>query len=270
MLVGLDPLLAHLPAWLLVLFRISGIFMLGPFFGSSLIPNRVKIFLALGLSFCVYPMLLGSAMDGVANQSIRDVTAHGLSLWSLAAMVTSEMLVGLVIGFGTALPLFGIQIGAQLVDQQLGLGLAGVYNPDIDSDSGIISQFYFLTALAIFLILNGHRALLGVLVGSFHHVPLGGYTADGQLISLILGLMQSMFELAIGVAAPLLCLVFLETVAMGFIARTVPQLNVMSVGFSLRIIVGLFVLIGGVAGVVLIFQDAIMLAVRQLTIHFGG
>lgn len=270
MLVGLDPLLAHLPAWLLVLFRISGIFLIGPFFGSSLIPNRVKIFLALGLSFCVYPMLLGSAIEGVAHQSILQVSAHGLSLWGLAGMVTSELLIGLVIGFGAALPLFGIQIGGQIIDQQLGLGLAGIYNPDIDADSGILSQFYFLTALALFLILNGHRALLGVMVGSFHHVPLGGYTADSQMISLVLGLMQSMFELAIGVAAPLLCLVFLETVAMGFIARTVPQLNVMSVGFSLRIIVGLFVVIGGIGGVMIVFQDALTLAIRSLSIHFGG
>lgn len=270
MLVGLDPLLAHLPAWLLVLFRISGIFMLGPFFGSSVIPTRVKIFLALGLSFCVYPMLLGSAVDGVAQQSILQITAHGLSLWSLAALVASELMVGLVIGFGATLPLFGIQIGGQIIDQQLGLGLAGVYNPDIDADSGIISQFYFLTALAFFLILNGHQALLGVMVGSFHHVPLGGYVPDGQLIALVIGLMQSMFELAIGVAAPLLCLVFLETVAMGFIARTVPQLNIMSVGFSLRIIVGLFVLIGGLVGMMLIFQDALMAAVRQLSVHLVG
>lgn len=268
-MIGLDPLVSHMPVWLLVLFRISGIFLIGPFFGSSIIPGRVKIFLALGLSFCVYPMLLGRPADGVAGQSIAMVMGHGLSLWSLVALVASELLVGLAIGFGAALPLFGIQIGGQIVDQQLGLGLAGVYNPDIGADSGIVSQFYFLMALALFLILNGHRALLGVLVGSFDHVPLGGYVADGRLVTLMIGLLQSMFELAIGVAAPLLCLVFLETVAMGFIARTVPQLNIMSVGFSLRIIVGLFVLIAGIGGLALIYQDALRLAIRSLGIHFG-
>lgn len=269
-MIGLDPLLSHLPVWLLVLFRISGIFLIGPFFGSSLMPGRIKIFLALGLSFCVYPMLLGRAADGVAAQSIAHIMAQGMTLWGIVGLVVSELLVGLVIGFGAGLPLFGIQIGGQIVDQQLGLGLAGVYNPDVGADSGIISQFYFLMALTFFLILNGHRAVLSVLVGSFDHVPLGGYVADGQLVHLMIGLLQSMFELALGVAAPLLCLVFLETVAMGFIARTVPQLNIMSVGFSLRIIVGMFVLIGGIGSITLIYQDALWFAIRRLSVHLGG
>jgi flagellar biosynthetic protein FliR len=269
-MAGLDPLLAHLPVWLLVLFRISGIFLIGPFFGSAQIPMRIKIFLALGLSFCVYPMLLGHPSNSVAGLSISSVMLEHVSLWRLAYMVAAELMIGLIIGFGAMLPLVGIQVGGQIIDQQLGLGLAAIYNADTESDTSIISQFYYLLALTLFLILNGHRALLSILIGSFNHVPLGGYVPDGHLVELMVGLLQSMFELAIGVAAPLLCLVFLETVAMGFIARTVPQLNIMSVGFSLRIVVGLFILIAGIGGLTLIYQDTLWLAIRRVSMYLGG
>ena len=55
---GLEPFLGHVPAWVLVLFRITGIFIMAPIFGSRAIPARVKMFIAVTLSFCVYPMLL--------------------------------------------------------------------------------------------------------------------------------------------------------------------------------------------------------------------
>ena len=78
-------------------------------------------------------------------------------------------------------------------------------------------------------------------------VPLGGFRVDGAVIDLILGLLTSMLHLAFRVAAPLLCLVFLETVAMGFIARTVPQMNILSIGFALRIVIGVTLIIGALS-----------------------
>jgi flagellar biosynthetic protein FliR len=266
LLIDLKPFLAHLPAWLLVLFRLTGMFMFAPMFGSVTIPARVKVFLALGLSFCVYPMLLtpGSASAGLILPFIES----GLGLWSVVSSVSMELLIGIVIGYGASLPLIGVQIGGRVVDQQMGLGLAGVLNPEFNEQTGVVSQFYFMLALAVFVILGGHRVILMTLVGSFGRVPLGGLSVDGQLLGLVVGLMETVFEMAFRISGPLLCLIFLQTVAMGFIARTVPQMNILSIGFALRILIGALVLIGSIGVINGVFVTSMRQTLRQIQLFF--
>jgi len=260
-------LLAHLPAWMLVLFRLTGIFFFAPVFGSRSVFPRVKIFLALGLSFCIYPILLTPGSDSA--RLIEPVIVSGLDLWSLIGTVAAELLIGVVIGFGASLPLIGVQIGGRVVDQQMGLGLAGVLNPEFNEQSGIVGQFYFMMGLAVFIILGGHRVMLAILVGSFSKIPLGGLIFDGGMMDLIMGLMATVFDLGLRVSAPLLCLVLLQTVAMGFIARTVPQMNILSIGFALRILMGSIILIGAIKIENSVFVDAVQGVMNHLNVYFA-
>ncbi len=239
--IDLQPVVMHLPAWGLVLFRLTGIFIFAPVFGSSAVPGRVKLFLALGLSFCIYPMLLHPS-SGAAS-GIITLLGSGFHLWSLPVAVAMELLIGLVIGYAASLPMIALQLGGRAIDQQMGLGFAGVVNPEFNEQTGVVSEFYFVLAMAVFLILGGHRVLLITLVGSFERIPLGGFVPNGHLLSLVIGMLSTVFDLAMRVSAPVLCLIFLETVAMGFIARTVPQMNILSIGFPVRIIMGAVLLI---------------------------
>ena len=239
-------LLPHMTAFMLVVFRMAGIFMISPMFGSNLIPVRVKALLSVVLAFCVYPMLPPQPV------------VH-LSLMTLPITLGSEMLIGLVIGFGASLPLIAMQLGGLMMGQQLGLGFAQVVNPEYGENTDVFGQMLFLTALTVFILLNGHHALLTTLVHSFSSVPLGGYMPGADVVQMITGLLAAMFELAVRVAAPLLCLVFLETVAMGFIARTVPQLNILSLGFPLRIIIGLMLVIA----LIVPMHEALVASIRD-------
>lgn len=225
----------------MVLFRLTGIFILAPVLGSRTVFRQVKVFWVLGLSFCVYPMLLepGRPAAGLLGPLIDT----SLSLWTLIPAAGLELLIGYAIGYGASLPLIGMQTGGHVIDQQVGLALAGVFNPELEEQSGVTGEMFFLLAVTIFAILGGHRVMLAVLIGSFDRVPPGGFGAIGSLLDLMLGLLASMFELALRVAAPLLGLIFLETVAMGFLARTVPQINILSVGFVVRILLGGVVLV---------------------------
>ena len=244
MVVNLEPLIPHLPVWLLVLFRLTGIFLFAPVYGSLLVPARVKVFLALGLSFCVYPVLLTPGSAAAAN--LVPVIEQGLSIWSLLGVVGAELSIGLVIGYGATLPMLGMQWGGRAIAQQIGLGLAEVFSPN-QEQSGILGQMLYLLALVAFLSLNGHHVLLRILVDSFATIPLGGFRIDGHVMDLIVGLMTTMLHLAIRVAAPLVCLIFLETLATGFIARTVPQMNILSIGFAVRILLGATLLIAAIS-----------------------
>ncbi len=264
--VTFNPILEHLPAWLMVLFRLSGIFIFAPMLGAATIPGRIKVFLAVGLSLCVYPMLLSSSRPSAAMiGSFIDAPLH---LWSLGAAVAIELLIGLVIGYGASLPLMAAQVGGHVIDQQIGLGLAGIFNPELGENSGVVGEFFFLTALAIFVMIGGHRVMLATLVASFDHVPLGAFSDFHGLVALVCGLLTSMIELALRIAAPLLAVIFLENVAMNFVARTVPQMNIMSVGFPLRILIGLSVLVATVGVQMTVVIESIRRTLDVLRIFF--
>ncbi len=251
-MIDLSPILAHTPAWLMVLFRLTGIFIMAPVFGSSALPRHVKAFFAIGLSFLVYPMLLSR---GETAPMVGRFLAESLVLWELIGRVAVELLIGFAIGYAASLPLIGMQMGGMMIDQQMGLTLGGVINPDFDDEAGLIGQLLFLSSLAIFVMLGGHRLLLAILIGSFDAVPLGSFNGFAGLVTLIVGLLQVVFELALRVAAPVMCVMFLLQAAMGFVARTVPQLNILSVGFVIRIIVGALFMMLGVAVALTLFSS---------------
>lgn len=252
----LTQLLPHVPAFAMVLCRLTGIFIFAPVFGSSVLPLRVKALMALVLAACLYPI-------------IPPQLPLALDLGTIGFAIGSEILIGLVIGYGASMPLIAMQLGGQMMGHQLGLGLAQVLNPEFDEQTEVLSQFLFISALAIFLLLNGHHAMLGALVSSYHSVPLGGYVPDGNLIVLITGMLSATFELAIRVAAPLLCIVFLETVAMGFIARTVPQMNILSLGFPMRILIGMALLVALTSAMFSSFGDTMNDIMGALLRAFG-
>lgn len=268
MIVSLKPILIYLMPWLMVLFRITGIFVIAPVFGSKTIPARVKVFLALGLSFCVFPMLLDNE-GGAASPMHASIMSDSFPIWLIAGAVAMELLVGIVIGYGASLPVLGMQVGGRVCDQQLGIGIGGVFNPEFDEESGVVSETFFIMAMIIFLLVGGHRAMFSALVGSFESVPLGGFRPNGELLDLIVGLISSMFAMAVRVAAPLLCIMFLQMVAMGFIARTVPQMNILSIGFPLRILVGSTVLIGSVVMVANAYSEVLTQSLRDIASFFA-
>jgi flagellar biosynthetic protein FliR len=241
----------------MVVFRIGGLMIFGPVFGSSVVPVRVKVFLSLLVGLAVYPLV---SRDYFASHELR------LDLWALAPMVAMESLIGLVIGYIASFPMVAVQTGGLVMGQQMGLGFARFYNPAVDDEADVVGQMLFFLALALFLLVGGHEAMMLAVLHSFEHVPLGGFTPDVNLLSLLTGLLLAAFELALRVAAPLLALIFLESLAMGFIAKTVPQLNILSLGFPIRIIAGLaFIALG-----VVIIAEVMMEGIDQtLTLLFA-
>ncbi len=193
----------------------------------------------------------------------------GMPLAAMPMAVAMELAIGVALGLGASLPMVSMQLAGQIADQQMGIGLGAIFNPDVGESMGVTGQFYTMLAMAIFVILGGHRVLVATLIGSFAHVPLGGFAPDQRLVQLLLGLLSSAFELGLRVSAPLLCIIMLETVTMGFLARTVPQLNILSVGFPLRIMLSVTVIIGGVGIAVTVYAEGLRRALHGLEVFFN-
>ncbi len=215
----------------LVFARISAIFTMAPVFGSRTIPAPVRIGLALLISAAIYPTL----------------NLNGLELPTriipFALMVLKEFAIGMIIGFVVTMLMNAAFLAGQMVDTQMGFGIANIIDPITGAQIPLIGQFQYVLALALFLALNAHRILLGTLMESFRVIPLttASYAKSLPFTELVIRLSSDMWMLALKMAAPALAILFLSTVALGIVARTVPQMNVFIVGFPLQIGIGLFI-----------------------------
>lgn len=250
------------PAFLLVLCRVSGVMMVAPVFGSASVPAPVKVFLSLVLSVLLAPLVAG---PGAASP-------EGAA--ALALAVAGELAVGLAIGFASALLFAGVRLGGHLIDQELGLLQANLLDPVLEEQVSVVGQFKVLLATLVWLLIDGHHLLIASVSDSFRAVPLLGVrVTEGAALHLSDTLMRDVFRMGVGIAAPALVTLFLITVAMAFMARTAPEMNVFSLSFTMRLAVGLVVVALGVGLFVAGFESRALqhsAAVRALAGLLGG
>jgi flagellar biosynthetic protein FliR len=218
------PLL--LPGLLLVMFRVLGLAISAPIFSSAVIPRRAKALLAVATAMMAFPL-------------VQPTLPADLTLPQVLAGVVGEMMVGLAIGYGLSMVFSAAQLAGSMIDQQAGMALGHVLNPALESNSTVMGQLLFFVVMAIFLAMNGHVAVVRSILESFGHVPPLAFRATPSVTHLMVGLLTSSFVLAIRIGGPALTALFLVTLAKGFLSRTIPQLNVLAVGFSITSMVAL-------------------------------
>ena len=224
-----EHILPHVAPFLLVAFRLAGLFVFTPVLANRSLPARARVVIVVMLAAALYPMLPTLAQ-----------VAPDAGVADLAPMIVRELLVGLIMGFIAALPIHALDLSGLLVSHQMGLGLARVYNPELESDTDTTGQLIMYMGLGAFVAMGGLEVLFLSVADTFRFVPLGGGAGPTQVpLDLIVGLIGSGFELAIRVAAPVLCIIFLLMIAMGFVTKTMPQINIMSVGFTVKILAGI-------------------------------
>jgi flagellar biosynthetic protein FliR len=214
--------------FLLLFCRLSGLFISAPILSSRMIPVRVKVFTVAALAAVLcYVVPLNDASQKIGTPAMF-----------IAALVL-EILVGYTIGFVAYIALGAIQLAGQLMDMQMGFAMVNVVDPQSGTQLPLMGNLTQTVALLIYLSMNGHHYLLQALVQSYKAVPVLGFSMTSGLMELLAGITVYMFVIAVKIASPLVIAVLTADVAMGFIARTVPQMNVFIVGMPLKIILGL-------------------------------
>src|SRR5262249_43819388 len=156
----------------------------------------------------------------------------------LAIAVLQELSVGLLIGFAASLLFAAVQAGGQLLDQELGLVVASVLDPVTNEPVSLLGQFKLLLAALVYLLIDGHHFLIRAVADSFRVVPMGGLRLGrGAAMHLSDTLPRDLFRIAVQIAAPSIVTLFLITIALAFMARTVPEMNLFVLGFPIRLAV---------------------------------
>ncbi len=249
----LAPILDHAGPFLMCLFRLSGLFVFAPVLGSPAIPMRVRGLMCIVFAVALYPTIPAEYQKPVE-----------MDVMSLGWAVASETLIGVSIGLLAALPMYAVQLGGLIIGHQIGIGLANVYNPALDLEGDVVGQFLLFMAMAIFVSLGGLEVLFGALAHTFASVPLGGLSPAEAPLELLLGLVSSGMAIGLRVAAPVLCIVLAETLASGVIMRTMPQLNIMTIGFAIKVIVAMIALIGSIHAVAMLNREDTVMTLEAI------
>ncbi|NIA07731.1 MAG: hypothetical protein GWP14_08905 [Actinobacteria bacterium] len=245
-----------LPGFLLVLARVGGLIIFVPFFGSAAIPVRLRIALVVVLSLALFG-LVGGTFTAPAD------------LGHFVVALAGEFAVGLIIGLGAALIFVGVRLAGLLIGQQIGISLADVFDPSFEGQSSILGRLFFMLTLVLFLLFDGHRVLIGSLVDSFGSIGPGSFDFSSLPVAGLTSLLWQAYLLALRFAAPALVAVFLATVSLSFVARTIPQLNIISVGFPVQISTATLVLIVSLGSICLVFQTSLAGALESVSRLFG-
>ncbi|WP_188205820.1 flagellar biosynthetic protein FliR [Alkalibacillus aidingensis] len=251
---------ARVPAFFLIVARLSGFFMLVPFFSYHTIPMMHRVAFVFILSWVMYfsidiPALL---LDG-----------------QFFLFLLKELTIGLMIGLVAYIILTAVQIAGGFIDFQMGFAIANVVDPQTGIQSPIIGQYYYIFALLLLVVTNAHHLLID---GIFYSYQFVGFTDmipihSESFVTFIITTMSGMFLIAFQMAIPIVGMLFLVDVALGMIARTVPQMNVFVVGLPLKILVSfivIFVSFGFFALLINRVFEYMFYAMRDLMQIIGG
>ncbi|QHC03694.1 flagellar type III secretion system protein FliR [Anoxybacillus sp. PDR2] len=256
----MDQVLSYFPLFLLIFARVAAFFTTLPLFSYRTIPNVHKI----GLSFFIsWLMFLGMKKEPIALDEMY------------VLLVLKEVAVGLFIGLAAYMMMSAIQIVGGLIDFQMGFAIANVIDPQTGAQSPLTGQYLYTFALLLLLALNGHHVLLDGVFYSYQWIPIQYTFAfdQGNVAEYILKIFSEMFIIAFQMSAPIVGCLFLVDIALGIVARTVPQLNIFVVGLPVKIIVSFLLLMVTMTALFVAAQhlfDAMFVAMRDLMKLVGG
>ena len=216
---------------LLIFIRILSAFVATPIFSHVSIPSQVKVFLSFIIAYIIFSV----------TQPVN--IAIDFNPWWLFGMAIKEIMVGLIIGFSINLVFYGFNFAGTFIGFDMGLAMAQVMNPVEETNGNVIGQVIYFMALMVFFIIDGHQYVIRALSYSFQIIPLGEFSANEEVFTLILQYSASVFVIAVKIASPIMVSFFLIHIAEGVLARMIPQMQVFFVTQPLKIGIGFLLLI---------------------------
>lgn len=202
--------------------------------------------------------------ESVREREFRLATEFPASLMDYLWIVGGELGLGLLLGLGAMAVLSCLQLAGQLIDQQTGLGLGEVFNPDLNSSASMTGETLYMFGGIVFMVIGGQRMLLSSLLETFQSFPVGQAFVSISSVEFLSELVHRSLVLALQVSAPLLATMTVISLAMGFLGHTVPQINILVFGFPIRMLTGMFVISLALSGIAEQIMHAVPLAIDQL------
>jgi flagellar biosynthetic protein FliR len=244
----------QLDAWLVAFIwpftRILALLAVAPVTGGDQFPARGKVGLAVLMSLVIAP-------------TIPSLPTIDPGSWDGLFMLAHEMVIGLTIGFAMRLVFVAVELAAELIGLQMGLGFAQFYDVSAGGQVSALGRFFGLAATLTFLAINGHLLLFSVLADSFTTMPVAGATG-GAFFKTLVSWGGYMIYAALSLALPVIAALLITNLGLGILGRAAPQLNVFAVGFPITLTIGLIAVFVSVPFFLPIFERLVGEVVNML------
>jgi len=223
--VNLSQVLSWLGAFLWVLVRTAGMVAVAPVFGARMVPMRIRVVVVLALTWIILPLV-------PPVPPIDPLSLPGM------LVTAQQLLIGIVMGFAVQLVFAALVVGGQIIAMSMGLGFASMVDPQNGIQVPVLSQYYIMFGTLAFLAMNGHLALVELLVQSFHSLPVGSGWPSALSLWQLAGWGKQMFAGGLHIALPTVAAIMVTHLAFGVVTRAAPQLNIFAVGFPVVMLLG--------------------------------
>ena len=241
---------ANVVGFLLLFFRFAALFLALPIFSHQNIPMNIKATMAFFFAVVFYPIM-------------PPVTIH-LDLLSIVIAILSELIFGLAIGLAIQITYNIITFAGGQISYMMGFSLASAIDPQTGISMPIISQFLSMLTMMLLLVLNMHHWILLYVNDSLSAIPLGAFMLQEHLFNYLIHAFSHMFVVGFMIAFPIIALALLQDIIFGMLMKTMPQFNLLVIGFPIKIGVGFVVIIATLASVMLIMEREILASFNWL------
>lgn len=244
----------YIVGFILLFFRFGALFMAVPIFSHNSIPFSTKAAMAFFFTIVFY-----SSMPPLAIP---------ITVPSIILAILSELFFGLAIGTILQIAFNAITFAGGQISFMMGFSMASAIDPQSGISMPIISQFLSLMALMVIFSIDMHHWMLLFIDGSLQNIPLGGFVMSEDFFNYVIKAMSNMFLVGFMIAFPITALSWLADVIFGMLMKTMPQFNLLVIGFPIKIIVSFVVLIATFSAIMLILKGQMLEAFNFLEMFF--
>lgn len=220
----------HLEFYLLILIRIASFIVAAPMFSFQTIPMKVKMAFSILLSIVVI-------------QVVPVVELEYTGVIGYSALVIQESLVGLVLGFMCNVCVFIVSFAGQLMDIEIGLSMANMFNPLTRIQVTVTGNIYNYLLMLIMVATNMHHYILRAILDTFRYFNVGRAVFSGNLVEIAVDFMANYFMIGFRIVLPVFACMLVINVVLGVLTRAAPQMNMFVIGLQLKVLVGVLVLL---------------------------
>lgn len=239
----------HLPAltgiiltYLLVFSRVGAMMMLLPGVGTMGVPARVRLVLALAISFALTPTVQGQ-YPAAAPQTML----------SLVILIGQEITAGVLVGAMAAVIMSALQVAGFLIASQIGLAYAQTLDPTQNTQGAVVGNFLTMLGTVMIFATDLHHLAIGAVAGSYRMLPPGAALPTADMAQLVIRLVSSSFALGFQLAAPFLVFGFAIYAALGVLAKLMPQLQIFFVAVPINILCGFVIMLAMLGSIITLF-----------------
>lgn len=220
--------LENFEVFLLILVRITAFIYVAPFFSLRNTPQKVKVGFSLFFTLILFQVVPGQIQyDGV---------------FGFTALIISELMVGLIIGFFTNISYYILNFAGSLMDMEIGFSMVNELDPVANIQTTITSNYYSYIVMLVMLITNLHHYLIKAVVDTFEVIPLGTATFRPNLYLIMVKFIKEYFIIGFRIVLPIFAGMLIVNSILAILAKIAPQMNMFVIGLQLKIIVGLIIL----------------------------